>query len=75
MQSPLEQFEQAVRELTEWATVEGVRLPLAPAVIAQYEADGHVVDLTTGAIALRQDGVRVRATLAGQAVAGEGSGL
>lgn len=74
MLTPLEQFEQAVRDLTEWATAEGVRLPLAPALIAQYERDGHTVDLVTGAITLRQDGVRVRATLAGQAVA-EGGGL
>lgn len=61
--------QQRIAELEAWAVAEGIPLPWPAATIIGLEAQGHVVDLSTGLVMQGGADQRVSLTVVGEAVA------
>lgn len=62
-------MQQKIAELQQLADEEGITLPWPAAVIAAMEAQGHVVDLTTGLVIQNGSEQRIALTVIGEATA------
>ena len=61
--------QQRISALEAWAAEEGIALPWPAATIVGLEAQGHVVDFTTGLVIQGGGDQRVSLTVVGEAVA------